>query len=629
MSGDTTSLRVELSDGQTFTVPVTGPRMVLGRDPEDDLQVDEVGVSRGHAAVIIDGAALFAEDLGSTNGTWLNGQKLLARQALATGDELALGRAVVRVQAGSVRSGEPAAADSNPALATVALSDAEAHSIQAENRVLRLIHQLAHAWGRGEPESLHERIVSVAFKAFEPARVLLLNVGDDGELEISQAAGPAANDSCIPAVARKAASGSGRALLEVEPAGEREAQSVVCVPLKAPDGARATGMLCIEAPLSARNYTPGDLDLAVILANQAAALIENARLIDGLRREERRLTDENRELRLEVRERFSFPGLVGVSAPMQDVLRTLQMVVEGETTVLVTGDSGTGKEMVARIIHYSSSRRDEPFVPIHCAAIPDHLLEAELFGIERGVATGVDARSGKLESAGGGTIFLDEIGELPMAAQVKILRVLETREVERLGGRKSIPIRARLLAATNRDLTADVDSGRFRADLFYRLNVVPIRLPPLRDRPDDVEPLANHFLAKQPRAQEVGIRGLSPAALDCLRRYEWPGNVRELANEVARIVAVWDPAQSPEDGLVPDAWLAPSIREGRPGDASEPDALESFDLKRAVAEMTERTERRLIERALAQTAGNRSEAAALLGLSREGLRKKMLRYAID
>jgi two-component system response regulator HydG len=292
--------------------------------------------------------------------------------------------------------------------------------------------------------------------------------------------------------------------------------------------------------------------------------------------------------------------------------------------VLVTGESGTGKELIARTIHANSPRRSAPFVAINCAAIPDNLLEAELFGIEKGVATGVDRRAGKFEAAEGGTIFLDEVGELPLPVQAKLLRVLEERVVERLGSTRSIPVKARVVAATNRNLAVEVAAGRFREDLFYRLNVVPVKLPALRERIGDVRVLATAFLRRFAERQGRPVRGFTPEALAALETYHWPGNVRELANEIERIVTIWEGGE-----LVDVGDLAEHIRQAQARPAHFVEELEVGDIKEVVGKLVERAERQLIRAALARAGDNRARAATLLGLTREGLRKKMLRYGMQ
>jgi two-component system response regulator AtoC len=289
--------------------------------------------------------------------------------------------------------------------------------------------------------------------------------------------------------------------------------------------------------------------------------------------------------------------------------------------VLVTGESGTGKELIARLVHRSSPRGAAPFVAVNCGAIPEALLESELFGHARGAFTGATAeRRGLFEEAHGGTLFLDEIGELPPALQVKLLRALQEGEVRRVGDNASRPVDARVIAATSRDLEAEVSAGRFRADLFYRINVVRLHLPPLRDRPGDVADLAQHFVAAYGRRLGLGARGIAPAAMRRLLEYPWPGNVRELENVIERALVLTD---GTEVGV---EQLPPAIR--TPGGAAAGAPL-SPDGDLSVKRGTERLERDLIRRALERTGGNRTRAAQLLELSHRALLYKIREYELD
>ncbi|HEU4340815.1 MAG TPA: sigma-54 dependent transcriptional regulator, partial [Candidatus Binatia bacterium] len=285
--------------------------------------------------------------------------------------------------------------------------------------------------------------------------------------------------------------------------------------------------------------------------------------------------------------------------------------------VLITGESGTGKELAAKAIHYKSLRARKPFVALNCAALPETLVESELFGIERGVATGVERRTGKFEAADGGTLFLDEIGDLSLTAQAKVLRVLQERVVEHVGGRKPIPVDVRILAATNKSLEAEIKNGSFRADLYYRLKVIHVQMPPLREIREDIPHLAGYYLANYCREMSREPMNLAPPAASACMRYDWPGNVRELENEVKRLVlSVPGNTIAPED-------LSDPIRKSSTEAVGQPVADPRF-LKDIVSDL----ERRMIQEALQQTKHNQQHAAKALGLSRQGLIKKMRRYNI-
>ncbi len=337
--------------------------------------------------------------------------------------------------------------------------------------------------------------------------------------------------------------------------------------------------------------------------------------------ERERLTRENRRLRTELRAGFPADAIVSRGEPMEAVLRQVAKVAPQKTTVLIHGESGTGKELVARLLHERSSRAAMPFVAVNCGAIPGELLETELFGHARGAFTdAVRAKKGLALEADGGTLFLDEIGELPLALQVKLLRFLQEEEVRPVGDTRPVKVDVRVVAASARDLAQAVAAGQFREDLYWRLAVVELRIPALRDRPDDLEPLARHFLARfAPLRPEVRGLDFSPEALERLRAHRWPGNVRELMHAVERAVVLADGPVIGEEDL-PDAVRAPAPPQAA-GGAAAPDNL---SVKRA----TRALEARLIREALARTGGNRTRAAELLDLSYRALLYKIRDYGL-
>ena len=328
-----------------------------------------------------------------------------------------------------------------------------------------------------------------------------------------------------------------------------------------------------------------------------------------------RLKEENTELKRRLGSSFGIKGMIGNSTKMKNIIETIEQVAPTRTTVMITGESGTGKELVAQAIHQCSGRAGK-FVPVHCAALPENLLESELFGHERGAFTGaVEMRKGRFELAAGGTIFLDEIGEIPLHIQVKLLRVLENRAFERIGGTETIVTDARVVAATNRDLRAMVERGEFREDLFYRLNVVSLEIPPLRERRDDIPLLVKHYLDLFTKENGKDI-GITEAAMASLCAYSWPGNIRELRNCVERMVVLCRGKMIDIDNVPVD------IREGvTPGIAKTVLAQPSCDL--------ECNEKILIERALNECRGNRTKAAEKLGISRRTLHRKLHTYNLE
>jgi len=325
-----------------------------------------------------------------------------------------------------------------------------------------------------------------------------------------------------------------------------------------------------------------------------------------------------------------FEEIVGRSPALEAVFALVRRVMDTDTTVLITGETGTGKELVARALHFNSHRKSGPFVPVHCAAIPSELLESELFGHEKGAFTGaVQRRIGMFEAAQGGTLFLDEIGEMALGTQAKLLRAIQEREIRRVGSQETITINVRLVCATNRNLAAEVRQGRFREDLFYRINVVPVELPPLRARKEDIPVLVRHFAEKFAREFKRAVPQFTPAALDTLVRYPWPGNVRELQHAVERLLVTCDAvtidvghlpfaiSQAETDGAapLPAATAGPSPPPGEPGPVDLP-------------KMTEELERKAIEEALRRADGVITEAARLLNITRRMLRYKIAKLGI-
>src|SRR5215471_14993673 len=285
-------------------------------------------------------------------------------------------------------------------------------------------------------------------------------------------------------------------------------------------------------------FTTDDEHFVLALANQAAVALENSFALANLESRQQELIQENQYLRKEIEERFTNKSILGTNAKINDIRAVIEKTADANVSVLITGENGTGKELSARAVHYMSPRRAKPFVAVNCAALPEQLVESELFGIEKGVATGVERRVGRIESANGGTLFLDEIGDLSLTAQAKLLRVLQEREVEWVGGRKPVPVDVRVVAATNKDLKAEIQSGKFRQDLYFRLNVVHLHMPSLREIRADIPLLASYFLRKQAKEMERNITGFSPEAMRTLMAYSWPGNIRELENEVRRSVVL-------------------------------------------------------------------------------------------
>jgi Nif-specific regulatory protein len=359
-----------------------------------------------------------------------------------------------------------------------------------------------------------------------------------------------------------------------------------------------------------------DYDRTVKFLRVVASMIAQALKVQRtLEAERQRLLDENIHLRQELRERYDFTNIIGNSGPMRQVYEQVAQVAGTNTTVLIRGESGTGKELIAHSIHYNSTRASKPFIKVSVAALPDTLIESELFGYEKGAFTGAQSRKkGRFELAEGGTLFLDEIGDLNPATQVKLLRALQEREFERLGGIDTIKMNVRLIAATNKDLEKAISEGAFREDLYYRLNVFMIFVPPLRERKPDVLLLADHFLEKYAHEHRKHIKRISTPAIDMLTAYHWPGNVRELENCIERAVLVCD------GHAVHGHHLPPTLQT-----ASESGTITRLSLEAAV----EGYEKDLIQDALKTARGNRARAAKLLDTTERIIGYKVKKYGID
>jgi Nif-specific regulatory protein len=392
---------------------------------------------------------------------------------------------------------------------------------------------------------------------------------------------------------------------------ELSLRTVVALPILS--AGRALGVLYIDSHSIAHEFTPEDIALLEGFAGIVAVGIENARLHEALKDSKSRLEIENLNLRRALKEEFRYGLLVGRSPKMLRVIELLEKVIPTQVSVLIQGETGTGKELIARAIHMNGPRRDKNFVAVNCGALPENLLESELFGYKKGAFTGAaEDRIGLFEAADGGTLFLDEVGEMPATLQVKLLRVLQDSQIRRVGDTVSRRIDVRIITATNRDLRAEVDAGRFRQDLFYRLNVVPLALPPLRERGDDVLLLARHFMEQFARQQGKEIRGLSSDSRELLLRHPWPGNVRELENAMARAVALADVGAVLEPPLF--GLGGPVVRR--------------WDGQHTLRETLDAVEADTIREALRQCESNVSRAARALGVSRQHLHNRMNAHGI-
>ncbi len=365
----------------------------------------------------------------------------------------------------------------------------------------------------------------------------------------------------------------------------------------------------IEALKSgAYDYLTKPLDFEVLKLTLARALEHSG------------LKAENASLKSQLSADYELTNIIGRSRPMRELIEMLAMIAPSEATVLVSGESGTGKELIAKSIHHNSRRREQPLVVVNCAALVENLLESELFGHEKGAFTGADRRrEGRFMQADRGTIFLDEIGETSAPLQAKLLRVIQEREIQRVGGAETLKVDVRIIAATNRDLEEEVKSGRFREDLFHRLNVVSLRVPPLREREEDIPLLARHFLTKFGEKNHKAVKGFTPLAMDMLLKYPWPGNVRELENTIERAVILLPGEHISEKEL-------PATISANHGGRSEP---AKPPVSPTANRPLEEIEKEAILATLSASAGNKSETARRLGINRKTLRSKLNQYGLS
>ncbi len=570
----------------------------VGRQPTNDLQLEDHAVSRRHCLFVRSGAECTLRDLESRNGTFVTGTPV-TEQHLTPGDEIRIGGSLFcyRVEA-NVTAGQEQL-DSGASTRELRFEESlylpsDEHTILPPSaralhdlRTLLRVSTLLHSF-RG----LHDAISVTAGEVLRShLTALLLDLIPASRASIFIPGAHAGDWTPDPQVLARTC--GERVVVWLEPE-DQSGLSVLAAPLVV--RGEVAAVVYLESSGGEHRFDEGHLQLLTAVAGMAAVAWENATILGWLQEENERLQSA---LKIE-------HGMVGVSVKLRDLERQIAKVAPSNSTVLILGESGTGKELVARALHRNSLRAAGPFVAINCAALTETLLESELFGHERGAFTGaITQKKGKLEIAEGGTVFLDEIGELSPVLQAKLLRVLQQREMERVGGTKTIQLDIRLLAATNRELEQAVSQGDFRRDLFYRLNVVSLRAPALRERPEDILPLAEHFAKKY--AAECGrkIVGLAPEARAYLQSYSWPGNVRELENAIERAVVLG----SADTLLAED--LPEHIRESRPA------AVSASMYEEAV----EAAKRRVVLQAFEQVNHDHDAAAKILGLHPNYLHK--------
>jgi transcriptional regulator with GAF, ATPase, and Fis domain len=591
-------------------------QVTLGGDAGSTIRLEDPWVSAHHCTITEQDGRFLLNDLESHAGTFVNGIPVKQRE-LKSGDEVAIGNSLFVFQAeisvSSPRSALQIDQEDVPDVETVELHTDELLNLSPEAlaalrptermaRNLNALLRISSAIGfLRDEESLPWQLLGMIFDVIPAERGAILLMEDDSSEVRQQVAwdrvcGPDHPVHVSQSVVRRVV----EERLPLRDSGKdgKVRKTFVCVPMLAKN--RVLGMVYLESSAAGAKLTQEDSELLAAIAGLGVIGIENARQFE-------RLSSENQRLRAEV---SLTHDMVGRSARMREVYQFVERVAASDSTVLICGESGTGKELAARAIHKNSARKDQAFVGLNCAALTETLLESELFGHEKGAFTSaVSQKKGYLEVAEGGTIFLDEIGELSPILQAKLLRVLQEREFVRVGGTRPIKIDVRFLAATNKDLQKCVREEKFRADLYHRLNVISLTLPPLRERREDIADLAEHFVARYAKRCKRHVTGISEAGLACLRRYDWPGNIRELENAMERAVVIGNSEKIlPED--LPESLQESVEGDGPCGPTKYHEAIR--DLKK-----------KMILGALEQGGGNITEAAKLLGVHANYLHRLM------
>jgi transcriptional regulator with GAF, ATPase, and Fis domain len=603
----------------------------IGRDTGNQLWAEDSSLSRRHCVVKREAAKCSVRDMGSRNGTCVNGVPV-EEQQLEHCDQLSVGSSllmflqseIVTLGSNQVGSNQVSFEDTtNVADFAVRLRQKRKIPRRPEEifadlpgtpelpRYLQSLLKIATGIGGiRDRESLQWQLLGFLFDVVPAERGAVLYFDKTGEVESIAAwdrvRGPEHAVQVSELLVRRvyaekaglvAGDAAGAQNSKERAAEELRARSVLCAPMMI--SGEVLGVIYLETEAPEGLFDEVHLQVMTAVGSIAALALENLRHWE-------RLKEENQALRAEVNLEYN---MVGVSARMKEVFEFVRRVAATDATVLIQGESGTGKELVARAIHRNSKRAESPFVAINCAAIAENLLESELFGHEKGAFTGAAAqKKGRIEMAEGGTLFLDEVSELAPELQAKLLRVLQEREFERVGGTRAIPLDTRLIAATNKKLSEAIETGEFRKDLYYRLNVVTVTMPALRDRTEDIPQLAEHFLSKASRKCKTRMKSLSEEAKACLIKYDWPGNVRELENAIERAVVLGS------GNLVLPEDLPETVLEAGPPSPDEPATYH-----RSVKEMKRQT----IVQALQQAHGSYLEAAKTLGIHPNSLLRLM------
>ncbi|RME28815.1 MAG: FHA domain-containing protein [Deltaproteobacteria bacterium] len=618
-------------DGSTSRLRLSKPVIHLGRGPGNDVSVRDPRVSAIHGRIVMDAGRIWYHDLGSTNGSALlrQGKRTAVPPGekgveLQQGDTILLGDAEhpTSLTIAAIVKEQREQDNGQTMVATRALGAAS--RLPDRETLGKLLQLLAAVRLDTDTMELARRTLSFLVEVFPRTSRAELFLKDSTGGYGPVLAMEQGKESAVAGRVSKTLCGAierdKRALLvhdvEDRPCSESlqamPYRSIIIAPLVVEGSvAGAIQMLSEKGQV----FQEPDLDLMTVVAAQLSVVLEGARLVERLRQAESRLRGERDYLKRVVSDKPAIEQIVGDSAAMSDLRRNIAVVAPKDTTVLIQGETGVGKELVARAIHERSGRADNAFVALNCAALPPALLESELFGHEKGAFTGADSRrQGLMRVADGGTLFLDEIGELPLDLQPKLLRCLEHGSITPLGSTKPVPVDLRLVCATNRNLEAEVEAGRFRKDLFYRINTFTIDIPPLRNRPEDILPLAMHFLEISSRSlgRQTPVLGRDAAAM--LQAYSWPGNVRELRNEMERACILAEGA--PE---IRSEHLSNRLTGQRNG----------LELTGSLKQVMERLEAMVVREALRRHGGNRTKCAQELGISRQALIAKIAKLGIE
>jgi Nif-specific regulatory protein len=648
-------IRLEVTRGEragTALEPTTDV-VRIGRAEGNDLVVPDTHVSSEHAKIVFSGDKYVLIDQRSTNGTAiLRGTQRIGlddgngrESGLEDGDVIELGSQDRIVHIAVTLKDE---ADDAKVFALRKIEELvpQAQIVEKDDHRLRALYEAQKRIGAAQ--DLAEVLVAICDSSFAlvplATHVTIVLRDDDDESAKAGVSGyvpvmtrvrgqDAPPSGAIPitrSVFRKVVSERAAVVAADAPSevGRTESlmgaqiRSTLGIPLWRAD--EILGVIQVDNRAATGALTATDLEIMAVLAHNASLAVANARLVKRLRAAEERLKKENTFLKTKEQERRTGgksggpPEIIGQSAPMKQLLQQLEKVVNTRVTVLIEGETGVGKELVAASVHYRSNRRDRLFVGQNCAAMPETLLESELFGHKKGSFTGAhEDKKGLFEIADGGTLFLDEVTEMPLSLQSKLLRVLQEGEIRPIGATQERKVNVRIVAATNRNLEKEVAEGRFREDLYYRLKVFPLRVPPLRERREDVPLIAEHFLHRFSSEFGKPAGGFSQQAMELLQSYDWPGNVRELSNEVQRLCIQIDPG-----GFVTPEMLSPRVRQ------VEGMIERVRPAKGTLKEMMDQVERWLLIEALREHNNNKTAAAKSLGITREGLHKKLRAFGL-